>query len=141
MKLEISKAQVWVTTIADQPGGLAGKLAPLADAGLDLEFVIARRDEASPGAGVLFVTPIKGAKRQAAAKQAGFHPSESIHALRIEASNEQGMGAKISQALADAGINLRGFSGAAIGRRAVLNLAFDSDDEAAKARRVLGKLR
>jgi hypothetical protein len=51
------------------------------------------------------------------------------------------MGAKISQALADAGINLRGFSGAAIGRRAVLNLAFDSDDEAAKARRVLGKLR
>jgi hypothetical protein len=46
----------------------------------------------------------------------------------------------MTQALAQAGINLRGLSAAAIGRRCVVHLALDSAADAAKATRVLKRL-
>ena len=60
MARSVSKVPVWAATIEDKPGGLAGNLAPLAAAGADLEFVIARRTPEGPGKGVLFLTPLKG---------------------------------------------------------------------------------
>ena len=48
-------------------------------------------------------------------------------------------GAKLTKQLTDAGVNLRGFSGAAIGRRAVLHLAFDSAADTNKAARLIKK--
>jgi hypothetical protein len=39
--------------------------------------------------------------------------------------------------LAEADINLRGLSGAAIGNRAIFHIAFDSSDDANKAKRLL----
>ena len=46
----------------------------------------------------------------------------------------------IMAALADAGINVRGVSGAALGRKAVLYFAFDNRKDADKARRIITKL-
>jgi hypothetical protein len=46
---------------------------------------------------------------------------------------------KMTRTLADAGINLRGLSAAALGRRAVTYLAFDSGADADTAIRVLKK--
>ena len=43
--------------------------------------------------------------------------------------------------LAEAEINLRGLSAAALGRRCVCNLAFDTAGDATKAARILRKLR
>lgn len=140
MKLNITKETAWSATIPDQPGGLSRKLESLAAAGADLEFVIARRSGRKDGKGVVFVTPITGAKRTKAARSAGFRPAHSLHALRIDGPNRPGLGAKVTAALADAGINLRGFSGAVIGRRFVINLAFDTAAAATKARRVLARL-
>ncbi len=138
MKLTITKQTVWAAPIPDEPGALAAALEPLAEAGADLEFVISRRHES--GGGVVFVTPLRGAKQSRAAASAGFQKTERLHALRVEGTNRPGLGAKVTRAIADAGISMRGFSAAALGRRAVLNLAFDTANDANRARRDLARM-
>ena len=140
MKLKVSKTDTWASTIDDRPGGLADKLAALAKAGANLEFVIARRAPEQRGSGVVFVTPLKGAKQVKAAQAAGFQKTASLHSLRVEGVDKPGVGAKMTKALADAGINLRGFSAAALGKRYVTHLAVDAAQDAAKAAAVLRKL-
>ena len=141
MALKVSRQDVWVASIQDQPGGLAEKLVALAAAGADLGFVIARRaPEKKKGTGVVFVTPLKGAKLLAAARKAGFRKSKSLHSICVEGSDKPGIGAKITSALADAGINLRGLSAAAIGKRMVCHIAVDKAADASKAARILKKM-
>ncbi len=137
MKLDISRVDVWAVSIKDRPGGLAEKLDALAQAGANLEFVIARRAPEKKGTGVVFVTPIKGARQIKAAKKAGFVKTASLRGLRIAAVDKPGLGAKLTKQLGEAGINLRGMSGAAIGKRAIFHLAFDSNTDASKAMRIL----
>jgi len=132
MALEITQVEVWAATIEDRPGGLDEKLDPLAKAGANLEFVIARRTPDKPGAGVVFVTPIEGDAVEAATA-AGFAIAESLRSLRVAAADEPGLGARITGALTSAGISLRGISAAAIGDRCVCYLAFDSPEDSAKA--------
>jgi hypothetical protein len=139
MPYEITKVDVWAATIKDQPGGLAAKLEALADAGASLEFVIARRAPESPGKGVVFVAPIRGAAQQGAARKAKFRKAKSLCSLRVSGSDKAGLGARITQAIADAGINMRGLSAAALGRKCVVYFAFDSAADASKAARVLRK--
>ena len=141
MKLNVSRTDTWAAMIDDRPGGLARKLAALADAGANLEFIIARRAPEQRGSGVVFVTPLRGAKQVKAAQAAGFQKTESLYSLRVEGADKPGMGAKLTEALARAGINLRGLSAAAIGRRHVTHLALDSAKDAAKAVTALKKLR
>ena len=140
MKLDITRQDVWAASIEDRPGGLAKKLEPLAEAGANLEFVIARRSPEQPETGVVFVTPIKGAKQVKAARQVAFDKTPSLHALRVAAVDKPGLAAQLTRQLAEAGINLRGFSAAALGRRAVLHLAFDSVADANKAMRLLKQI-
>lgn len=140
MKLKVSRTDTWAATIDDRPGGLADKLAALAAAGANLEFIIARRAPEQRGSGVVFVTPLKGAKQIKAAEAAGFQKTASLHSLRVEGADKPGMGAKLTGALADAGINLRGLSAAALGNRSVTHLALDTAQDAAKVATVLKKL-
>jgi len=137
MRMDISRVDVWAASIKDRPGGLAEKFDALAQAGANLEFVIARRAPEKPGTGVVFVTPIKGARQIKAARAAGFEKAASLHELRIAAADKPGLGAKLTKQLAEAGINLRGLSGAAVGKRAVFHLAFDCNADANKAMRLL----
>ncbi|MCZ7636205.1 MAG: hypothetical protein M5U12_09315 [Verrucomicrobia bacterium] len=53
--------------------------------------------------------------------------------MRVEGRNEPGVAARITQRIAQAGLNLRGFSGAIIGTQFVLHLAFDSDEDSRRA--------
>jgi len=137
MKMDVSREEVWAASIEDRPGSLQEKLQVLAEAGVDLEFVIARRCPDKPGEAVVFVTPIQGAKQIRAARQIGFEKTKSLHGVRVCVANKAGVGAKLTHMLAEAGINLRGLSAAAIGNRAVFHLAFDSGKDAGKAIRVL----
>ena len=139
MALDIEQVEVWAATIEDRPGGLAEKLDALAAAGANLGFVIARRTPEKAGDGVVFVTPIEGDAVEAA-KAAGFTVAESLRSLRVEASDEAGLGAQIAGAMAAAGVSLRGISAAAIGDRCVCYLAFDSPDDSAKAEEALKNL-
>jgi hypothetical protein len=140
MKLKVSRTDVWAAAIEDRPGGLHEKLAALSGTGANLEFVVSRRAPDQPGKGVVFLTPIKGAKQTKAATTAGFRKSARLHSVRIEGTDKPGLGASITQALADAGINLRGLSGAAFGRRFVAYLALDTPEDAVKATGILRKL-
>ena len=140
MKLKVSKTDTWASTIDDRPGGLADKLAALTAAGANLEFVIARRAPEHRGSGVMFVTPLKGARQVKAAEAAGFQKTKSLHSLRVEGPDKPGLGARLTCALAEAGINLRGLSAAALGKRCVCHLALDTAKDAAKAAAVLKKL-
>ncbi len=133
MVLDVTRVDVWAASIDDRPGGLAKKLAPLAEAVQQLEFVIARRAPGQARKGVVFLTPLKGAAQIRAAKKAGFKKTKGLHSLRVEGPDKPGLGAQMTQLLAQAGINLRGLAAATIGGRCVVNLAFDSAANASKA--------
>jgi hypothetical protein len=140
MAYTVKKVDVWAGEIADRPGGLAGTLATLSNAGANLEFLVARRAPDKPGTGVVFVTPVKGVKQKAAAQQAGLGTSEGLHSVRVEGPDRAGLGARMTDALAEAGINVRGISAAAIGRRGITYFAFDSAADSDTAVRLLKKV-
>ena len=140
MALNVTRVDVWAASIEDQPGGLAEKLEELAAAGSQLEFVVARRAPDKPGTGVVFLAPVTGAAQVRAAKKAGFEKTGSMHSVRIEGPDKPGLGARMTRALAGAGINLRGLSAAAMNKRCVVYLAVDSAADATKAMRILKDL-
>lgn len=140
MALKVSKADVWTTEIQDRSGGAADKLRPLTDAGANFEFVFARRTPERPGSGLMMVAPLKGKKVVAAAGAAGFVRAPDITALRVEGGNKAGSAARMTQALAQAGISFRGLSAAAIGTKFVGYVAFDSAADAERAAKLLKKV-
>lgn len=140
MALDVKREDVWVASMADKPGALAEKLNALADAGAQLEFLIARRSPEKPGTGVVFLTPLKGAKQLAAAKKAKFRKTRHLQSVRVVGKDKPGLGAAMTQALADAGINLRGVSAGVVGGKFVAHFAVDKAADATKAVRLLKKL-
>jgi hypothetical protein len=141
MAVKATKAQVWAVSIDDRAGGVADKLETLARAGASFEMVFARRTPENPGKGMLFATPIKGAKATRAAREAGMGTPPTIHSVRIEGTDRPGLGAKITRALGDAGISFRGISAIAIGRNFVSYLACDSAEDQARAIAALKKMK
>ena len=137
MAYAVGKVNVWVGEIDDRPGGLAEKLEGLTKAGANIEFLISRRAPEKPGTGVVLLTPIKGAAQKRAATGAGLKKTDRLHSLRVEGPDRAGLGTKMTRALADAGINLRGVSAAALGRRSVTYFAFDNAADADNAIRIL----
>ena len=140
MTIKASRVDVWMAIIDDRAGGAAEKLEALAKAGADLELVFARRTPEHAGQGILFAGPIEGAKVTRAAQEAGFKRSDSIHGLRIEGTDKPGLGAKISRAVAESGVSMRGMNAMAMGKNFLSFLALDSADDAAKVLKVLRKL-
>ena len=140
MDLVVEKEDVWIATLEDKPGFLATKLTVLAEAGADLDFVIARRSPERPGMGVVFVTPLSGDAELKAATAIGFSAINRLHSVRVEGVNEPGIGGIITNQLATAGINIRGFSGAVIGTRFDLHLAFDTSQDQEKAIQVIKEI-
>ena len=140
MALKAKRVDTWVASLEDKPGNLAAKLSALSNAGVNLEFVIARRAPDRPGSGVVFATPIEGAAKRRAAQQAGFRTTDSLHTVRVEGPDKKGEGARIAQALAAKGLNLRGLSAAAISKRFVAHIALDTSADASKALKILSGL-
>ena len=140
MSLAVKKADVWAGAVLDRPGSLSKKLAALAAGGANLQFVMARRAPDKPGMGVVFVAGIQGARQAKAAKEAGLIRTKTLASLRIEGRDRKGLGAKMTAALAEAGVNLRGFSAAAIGKKFVAHVAVDTTAAAAKAMKIIAVL-
>ena len=140
MTLKVSRVDLWTVSIDDQAGGTADKLEPLSNAGANFEFVFARRTPEQPGRGMLFVTPVKGAKVVQAAQAAGFTKPENVHSVRIEGANKPGVTAKTARALANAGISFRALSASGIGSKFVSYVALDTAEDAAKAVGLLKRL-
>ncbi len=126
MAMKIEKVDVWAGNISDEAGGLAQALEPLAAAGADFSFVIARRRPDFLGSGVVFLGGVRGAKQRKAAQSVGISKETDVAGLRIQARDKPGLVHGLSAKLAEAGINLRGLFAAPTGRKCVLMLAFDS---------------
>jgi hypothetical protein len=139
MALKVTKAEVWAVTIDDRPGGAAEKLEALSKAGANLEMLLARRSE--PGRGVMFVTPLKGRKAVAAAQASGMGKPENIYSVRVEGGDKPGLGSRIARTLGEAGVNFRGMSAIAIGRKFVSFVALDSAEDQARAIAALKKIK
>ncbi|CAG9187028.1 ACT domain-containing protein [Cupriavidus pinatubonensis] len=140
MDLLVEQVEVWAAGIPDKPGGLAGVLAALRDAGADLQLIIARRSPDRAGEGVVFVTPLQGDREMVAAAMAGFNVTQKQHCVRVLGRNQRGIAAAVAEELAEAGINLRGFSAAVIGPQFVAYVAVDTQAEADHATAVLQAL-
>ena len=134
----VEHADVWAAPIEDKSGALAFVLAELREAGADLQSIIARRAE--PGKGVVFVTPLRGDREIAVAAQVGFNVAYTLHSVRIMGRDRPGIGAELTQKLADGGINLRGFSASVIGTQFLAYAAVDSLDDANKVIEILEKV-
>ena len=140
MKIKAARAVVWAAKIEDRPAGLAEKIEPLAAAGANLEMVLARRAPEQPGKGVVFVCPLQGVRQCRAAVNHGFLRTNGLHSVRIEGADAPGLATQLTRALAKAGINLRGFSATAVGRRFVAYLALDDEDDVTAALRAIKNL-
>ena len=133
MDLIVERVDVWSASIGDNPGSLSGTLTELYEAGADLDFIIARRAPEKPGTGVVFLTPIRGDREVKAASTLGFNLTSSVEAVRVEADNVPGAAARLAELIADAAIDVRGFSVAVIGARFIAYIGFDSPTDAKKA--------
>lgn len=137
MKQLVKKVDVWLALMENKPGMLGRKLAGLADAGANLEFIFARRTRDTPSKGLLFIAPIRGNRQVKAAKELGFTISDKLHTLRVEGGDSPGIAAQLAGKMGEAGINLRGFSGSVIGARYVVYLGFDTAADLKKAQRLV----
>jgi predicted amino acid-binding ACT domain protein len=59
---------------------------------------------------------------------------------KVEGDDTAGLGGRLTAAIADAGINLRGVSAAVMGKKFVAYLGFDNASDATKAARALKAL-
>jgi hypothetical protein len=140
MDLLVEREDVWAASVDDKPGALAAKLSALNDAGADLGFIIVRRAPEKPGTGVAFVTPLRGDREVRAATAAGFAVTSSLHSVRVEGPDEPGVAATLANAIGDAGINVRGFSGAVLGPRFIAHVGVDSAEDQEAVVKLLSEL-
>ena len=138
MPYTLTKVEVWAADIRNRPGMLARVLEALTNAGAQFEFMIARRVNEKTSR--VFLAPLKGRKQQRAAAEVDLVRAAGMRCLRIEGPDRVGLGARVTRALADQGINLRGASVAAIGRKAVFYLAVESEQDLKDTRRIVRRL-
>ena len=132
MAVTIKKIVLWRKEVENRPGVLASALASLARAGADLQVVMAYRYPGEESNAAIELYPVTAKKSVAAAQEAGLIAS-SIPALLVEGVNKPGLGHAISQALADAGINIDFLVGQVVGRKYSAALGFDSEADATEA--------
>lgn len=137
MSYTLAQVEVWAADIVNKTGMLARLLEALTNAGAQLEFLISRRIDDTTFR--TFLSPIAGARQRQAARDVGLSVA-NMSVLRIAGPDRQGLGAEITRAVADKGINVRGATAAAVAGKFVLYLGFGSDPELKDAARVIRAL-
>jgi hypothetical protein len=137
MSFKWDRVHVWSCDVKDQAGGVADKLAHLAQAGANLEYVFTKRLPNKPGEGVLYVAPVTGPMQVRAAKASGMHEVDHPVVRRMEGDNEAGLAHRVTQQWAVAGISLQGLTMAVLGSKFVGYAAFDSVNDANRAAQIL----
>jgi hypothetical protein len=138
MSIKIKRITLWRGEIENRPGTLADVLAPLTDAGADLQVLMGYRHEGESGGAVVELSPVSGKKATAAAKAAGLSASD-IPTLLVKGDNKKGLGHAIAKAVADAGINLNFLVAQSAGRRFTAVFGFESDADARQAASLIKK--
>lgn len=137
MSYRITNEFVCGGAISDRTEALADALQTLTDAGLDLEMIVSRPDQS--GWSLMFVSPLRTMEEIEAAEKIGLRREGSMQTLRIEGPNRPGVGARVASVLAKAGLKLRGYWALSLGDRCVTDIAFESEEDQAKAKSLLEK--
>ena len=140
MRFRLDRVHVWAAEVDDKPGGVAGKLAALAQAGANLGFVFTQRRADKPGTGILYVAPLTGPEQLKAAKNAGLHEVHDPVVLRVEGDNEAGLAHRLTQQWAIAGISFQGLTMAVMNGRFIGYAMFDSVADSNRAATILADL-
>jgi hypothetical protein len=140
MSYKFDRVHVWSCEVADQAGGVAGKLAFLAQAGANLEYVFTKRLLDKPGSGILYVAPVSGAAQVRAARAAGMSETETPVVRRLEGDNEAGLVHRLTQQWAIAGISFHSMTMTVLGTKFVGYVAYDTVDDANRAAQILADL-
>jgi len=131
MAVTVKKIVLWRKEVENKPGALASTLASLASAGADLQVVMGYRYPGQESKAAIELYPVTAMKSVAAAKEAGLAAS-SIQAYLVEGDNRPGLGHAISQAIADAGINMDFVVAQVVGRKYSAIFGFESEADATK---------
>ncbi len=140
MSFKWDRVHVWSCEIADEPGATAAKLAILAKAGANLEYINTQRLAQKPGYGVLHIAPITGPTQTRAARSAGFAENDDQHLHRIEGDNEAGLAHRLTQQWELANITLQGLMMAVLDTKFVGYAGFDTVQDANQAAQILADL-
>ena len=136
MALTVKKVTLWRTEVQNKPGALSGVLAPLAEAGRDLQVVMGYHYHGAPESAIIEVCPISGKKSTAAAAKAGLAAS-AIPTLLIQGDNKPGLGHAIAQAIAEAGINVTFLVAQVINKRFSAVMGFEDEAASERATRLI----
>jgi hypothetical protein len=134
MAVTVKKITLWRTEVANKPGALNGVLAPLAEAGVNLQVVMGYHRHGSANRAVVEVSPVSGKKPSAVAGKIGLKPA-AIPALLVQGEDKPGLGHAVAQAIADAGINMMFLVAQVIDKRFSAVMGFE--DEAASKQATL----
>ena len=138
MPVTVKNITLWRKEVENQPGILAGRLEPLAQAGADLQVVMGYRFPSNESKAAIELYPVTGRASTKAAQAAGLQAS-SIPTLLVEGDNKPGLGHAIAQAIAEAGVNIAFLVAQVIGRRYSAVIGFDSREDARKAAPLIKK--
>lgn len=139
MAVTVKKAMFWRKEVDNQPGMLARTLQPLAEAGADLQVVMAYRYPGGEDKAAIELHPVSGRKPNAAARAAGLAPW-SIPVLLVEGDNKPGLGHAVAKAIGDAGINMGFVMAQVVGRKYAAVFGFENQADANKAATLIKKL-
>jgi len=140
MGFKLDRVHVWSGEVADRAGGVASLLAHLAQAGANLEFIFTQRQASKPGSGIIYLAPLTGPSQIRAAKASGLAETPDPVVLRVEGDNQAGLGHRVTQQWALAGISFTGMTMCVLGDKFVGYAAFDTTADANKAAAILGDL-
>ncbi|NCC51089.1 MAG: hypothetical protein EOM20_07730 [Spartobacteria bacterium] len=133
---ELTKKDVWFGIVKDKAGAMAEKLEELESLKTNFDFLFGRPTK--KGEAIFFIAPITGAAQARAARKAGLQKSNEYVNLSLLGPDKRGLSTLISKTLGDAGINMAGISGMAIGKKCRFYIAIPKADSA-KAQRLLKK--
>src|SRR5262249_48229824 len=105
-----------------------------------LEYIYTRRQPDKPGTGILHVAPITGPLQVRAARSAGLVETNNPIVLRVEGDNMAGLGHRVTQEWALAGLSFPGMTMAGPGNKFVRYVPFDSVTDANRAAAILSDL-
>lgn len=140
MSFRLDRVHIWSGEVADQAGGVATKLALLAQAGAHLEYIYTRRQQEKPGTGILFIAPVTGPLQVRAARSAGLSETQHPVVLRVEGDDAAGLAHRLTQQWAMAGLTMNALSMAVLNGKFVGYVSFDNVEEANRAAAILGDL-
>ena len=138
MAVTVRPITLWRKELQDRPGALADSLAPLTEAAIDVQILMAYRFPGEPDRAAVELFPVTGKRATAAADQAGFGAS-GIPALLVEGDDSPGLGHRLSRAIAVAGINLDFVVAQVIGRKYSAVFGFADDQGARTAVAIIKK--